>query len=323
MTDHTIGVDISKSHLDVFRLEDGIAQRFENSAAGFCALIKWLGKAPVARIVFEPTGPYHRGLETALSGRFPLSKVNPLQARRFAEGEPLGAIGSRTMANGARAKTDAVDAQVLARMGAALALEPDAPVSPKLHDLKDLQVARTGLVTERTRLRNRSKTQINRVLKRQTKTRLALVERQMTELDTEIAKCIAEDEAMARKREILRSIPGVGQVAAAAILTFLPELGTMGRKQVGSLAGLAPHARESGQWKGKSFISGGRKPLRDALYMPALVAMRFNPDLKAKYTALRDAGKPAKVAIVALMRKLLETANALVKADRLWVEKAP
>jgi transposase len=97
----------------------------------------------------------------------------------------------------------------------------------------------------------------------------------------------------------------------------------MGRKQVGSLAGLAPHPRESGQWKGKSYISGGRKPLRDSLYMPALVAMRFNPDLKAKYTALRDAGKPVKVAIVALMRKLPETANALVKADRLWVERVP
>lgn len=128
---------------------------------------------------------------------------------------------------------------------------------------------------------------------------------------------------MARKREILRSIPGLGQVGAAAILTVLPELGAMGRKQVGSLAGLAPHARDSGQCKGKSFISGGRKPLRDALYMPALVAMRFNPDLKAKYTALRAAGKPARVAIVALMRKLIETANALVKADRPWVEKTP
>jgi len=100
-----------------------------------------------------------------------------------------------------------------------------------------------------------------------------------------------------------------------------PEIGTLDRKQAGSLAGLVPYSRESGQWKGKSFISGGRKPLRDALYMPALIAMRFNPDLKAKYTALRTAGKPAKVAIIVLMRKLLGTANALVKADRLWAEK--
>ena len=309
MADHTIGIDVSKSRLDAFRLEDGSSQRFENGPRGFRALIRWLGTTPVARVVYEPTGPYHRGFETALSGKFPLAKVNPLQVRRFAE------------ASGTRAKTDAVDARVLAQMGAALAPEPDLPVSEHARDLKDLQVARTGLVKERTRLRNRGQIQINRVLKRQTRTRLALVERQIKELDTEIATRIAKDDAMARKREILRSIPGLGQVAAAAILTFLPELGKVGRKQVSSLAGLAPHARESGQWKGRSFISGGRKPLRDALYMPALVAMRFNPDLKAKYTQLRAAGKPAKVAIVALMRKLLETANALVKADRTWVEK--
>jgi transposase len=125
----------------------------------------------------------------------------------------------------------------------------------------------------------------------------------------------------ARQRDILRSVPGLGQVATAAILTFLPEIGTLDRRQVSSLAGLVPHARESGQWKGRSFISGGRKPLRDALYMPALVAMRFNPDLKTKYEALRAAGKPAKLAIVAIMRKLIETANALVKADRTWVER--
>jgi len=105
MTEHTIGIDISKSHLDAFRLEDGTAQRFENSPRGFRALIKWLDAAPVARIVFEPTEPYHRALETALSGKFPLEKVNPLQARRFAE-----ACGTRT-------KTDAVDARILARMG--------------------------------------------------------------------------------------------------------------------------------------------------------------------------------------------------------------
>ena len=310
MTEHNIGVDISKSHLDVFRLEDEAARRFENSAAGFRALVKWLGKAAVARIVFEPTGPYHRAFETALSGKFPLVKINPLQARRFAE-----ACGTRT-------KTDAVDARMLARMGAALALEPDAPVNEKLNELKDLQVARTGLIKERTRLHNRGHVQANPVLKRQTKARLTLVERQIAELDAEIARQIAQDQPTARKRQILCSVPGLGPIAAALILTFLPEIGTLDRKQAGSLAGLAPHSRESGQWKGKSFISGGRKPLRDALYMPALVAMRFNPDLKAKYTALRHVGKPAKVAIIAIMRKLLETANALVKGDHLWAKKS-
>lgn len=311
MTEYTIGIDISKSHLDAFHLEDQAALQFENSPRGFRALIKWLGTTPVTRIVFEPTGPYHRAFEKALSGKFPLVKVNPLRARRFAE------------ACGTRAKTDATDARALARMGAALALEPDEPVSEKLLELRDLQVARTALIKERTRLRNRGHVQSIAVLKRQTRTRVALVERQIAELDAEIAKRIAEDQPTARKREILCSIPGLGSIAAALVLTFLPEIGTLDRKQAGSLAGLVPHSRESGQWKGKSFISGGRKPLRNALYMPALVAMRFNPDLKAKYTALREAGKPAKVAIVAIMRKLLETANALVKADRLWARKSP
>lgn len=311
MTEHTIGIDISKTHLDAFRLEDEAAARFENSPRGLKELIKWLGGTSVARVTFEPTGAYHRAFEKALSGKMPLVKVNPLQARRFAE-----ACGTRT-------KTDAVDARILARMGAALSLEPDAPVSEGMRNLRDLQVARTGLIKERARLKNRGHTQINNVLQRQTKARLRLVERQISELDIEIAKHIAKDEAMVRKREILCSIPGLGPVATALILTFLPEIGSLDRKQAGSLAGLAPYSRESGQWKGRSFISGGRKPLRDALYMPALVAMRFNPDLKAKYTQLRDVGKPAKVAIVALMRKLLETANALLKADRTWTQKAP
>ena len=112
-----------------------------------------------------------------------------------------------------------------------------------------------------------------------------------------------------------------GAVTAAAMLTLLPEIGTLDRKQVASLAGLVPITRQSGQWQGKSFIGGGRKQLRDALYMPALLAIKHNPDLKTKYEALRGTGKPAKVAIVAVMRKLIEMANALVKADRTWTQK--
>jgi len=292
MTEHTIGVDISKSHLDVFDAERGAAKRFENSISGFRALEKWLGKARIARVVYEPTGPYHRNFEERFCDKLPLVKVNPLQARRFAE------------ACGTRAKTDALDARGLARMGVALELEPDIPV-----------------IKERTRLNNRAHVQTNAVLKRQTKARLALVEKQLRELDREIDTLIKADKTSERRREIVQSIPGLGSVASAAILTYLPEIGTLDRRQVGSLAGVVPYNRDSGQWKGKSFISGGRKPLRDALYMPALVAMRYNPDLKAKYEALRAAGKPAKVAIVAIMRKLIETANALVKADRVWVPK--
>jgi transposase len=141
------------------------------------------------------------------------------------------------------------------------------------------------------------------------------------ELDAEIAALITAGHITARNRDILCSMPGIGAVTAAAMLTLMPEIGTLERKQVASLAGLAPITRQSGQWQGKAFIGGGRKPLRDALYMPALVAMRHNPDLKAKYEHLRSTGKPAKVAIVAVMRKLIETANALVKADRTWTQK--
>ncbi|MBW6507651.1 MAG: transposase [Rhodobacteraceae bacterium] len=309
MTEHTIGVDISKSHLDVFRLEDGATQRFENSAAGFRALVKWLGGSQVARIVFEPTGPYHKAFEAAFADRHPLAKVNPLQARRFAQ------------AYGTRAKTDAVDARMLARMGAAFDLEPQAPSSKEARALRDLHVARAGLIKDRTRLRNRVQTQDLTILKRQTKARLVQLERQIGELDAEIATMIAAQESTARIREILCSMPGIGATTAAAMLTLLPEIGTLERKQVASLTGLAPVTRQSGQWQGQSFITGGRKPLRDALYMPALAAIRFNPDLKAKYGHLRAAGKPAKVAIVAVMRKLIETANALVKADRKWAPK--
>ena len=309
MTDHTIGVDISKSHLDVFRLEDGAAQRFENSAAGYRALRKWLGKEPVGRVVFEPTGAYHKAFEAAFCERFPMVKVNPLQARRFAE------------AHGTRAKTDAVDAQMLARMGAAFDLAPQPSCSKEARVLRDLHFARTALIKDRTRLRNRIQTQDIAVLKRQTKARITQVERQIAELDAEIEALIEARETTARSRDILCSMPGVGAVTATALLILLPEIGTLERKQVASLAGLAPITRQSGQWKGKAVIGGGRKSLRDALYMPALVAVRHNPDLKAKYDNMRIAGKPAKVALVAIMRKLIEMANALVKADRKWSPK--
>jgi transposase len=170
-------------------------------------------------------------------------------------------------------------------------------------------------------LRNRAQTQDIAVLKRQTRARLAQVERQIAELDAEIAALIEAQETTARSRDILCSMPGIGAITAAAMLILLPEIGTLERKQVASLAGLAPITRQSGQWQGKAFIGGGRKPLRDALYMPALVAVRHNPDLKAKYDNMRTAGKPAKVALVAVMRKLIEMANALVKADRKWTPK--
>lgn len=176
---------------------------------------------------------------------------------------------------------------MLARMGAAFDLAPMAPCSPDARLLKDLHVARAGLVKDRTRLCNRAKVQEIAVLKRQTKARLAQLERQIAELDTEIAALIGARESTAHSLDILCSMPGIGAVTAAAVLTLMPEIGTLERKQVASLTGLAPFNRQSGQSQGKACIGGGRKPLRDALYMPALVAIRSNPDLKVKYEHLR------------------------------------
>lgn len=310
MMDDSIGVDVSKDSLDANRLSDGASARFANTAAGFRDLAKWLGSEQPARVVYEATGPYHAGFEKCFAGKLPLVKVNPLQARRFAQ------------SRGARAKTDSVDARMLALMGAALTLEPDAPVSQNLRDLKELQIARMALVKDRTRLKNRMQTLTLAFAIRQAKARLALVDRQLSDIDAEISTCMAQDEATAHKRTILTSIPGIGAVTAAAILIECPEVGTMTGKQVASLSGLAPMTRQSGKWRGQAFIQGGRKSLRDALYMPALVAARFNPDLTQKYNAMIAAGKPKKVALTALMRKLIELANTLIQKNRKWMPKA-
>ena len=168
---------------------------------------------------------------------------------------------------------------------------------------------------------NRLKTQTLSITCRQSKTRLAQVDKQIAEISAEVDRLINANNTLAHSMKILRSIPGIGAVCAATILIEMPEIGKLDRRQVASLTGLAPMARQSGQWRGKSFIQGGRKIVRDALYMPALVAMRHNPDLKAKYQSMIKAGKPPKVAITALMRKLIELANALIKADRIWVIK--
>ena len=220
-----------------------------------------------------------------------------------------------------RAKTDAVDAIMLAVLGNAFVLQPDEPATTIKPDLKALRAFRSALVKDRTRTMSRLKGQTLSITCRQSKARLAQVDRQIAEINAAIGRLIHFSDRLAHSMKILRSIPGIGAVCAATILIEMPEIGTLDRKQVASLTGLAPMTRQSGQWRGKSFIQGGRKIVRDALYMPALVAMRHNPDFKAKYQALIKAGKPPKVAITALMRKLIELANTLIKADRIWVIK--
>ena len=309
MIEITIGIDISKANLDVHRLSDGAVAQFSNDKAGFRALRTWLDGHAIARMVYEPTGPYHRHFEVAFEADFPLVRVNPLQARRFAQ------------SLGTRAKTDAVDARILAVMGAALSLVPQPPTPENQRDLKELHITRLALIKNRTRIRNRQKSLTIALLKRQVKARLKQLENQITQLDEAIARILQSSPETARATKIICSIPGLSNISANALLIEAPELGSLSRKQVASLAGLAPMTRQSGKWRGKSFIQGGRKILRDALYMPALVAMRHNPDMKAKYTALIAAGKPPKVALVVLMRKLIVLANTLIREDRLWEKK--
>lgn len=305
----TIGIDISKDTLDAHRLINNEAQQFANSPVGLRALRRWIGTAMPDLVVYEATGAYHAALERGFAGVLPLVKVNPLQARRFAQ------------ARGTRAKTDAVDARILAMMGSALDLMPDAPTDKNQPALKELQIARMALIKERTRLLNRSKTQTLAILKRQSKARLEQFKRQLGELEDTLLDLVRQCPERARAFDILCSIPGLGRITAVAILVECPEIGTLSRKQIASLAGLAPMTRQSGQWRGKAFIQGGRKFLRDALYMLALVAARFNPDLKQKYRTMIQAGKPPKVALTTLMRKLIELANALVQQNRTWTPK--
>ena len=307
----TVGVDISKLTLDVYLHPQATARQFPNTAAGITALLAWLGQTTVHRVVFEPTGPYHRILERQLGNAgVPMVKVNPLQARRFAE-----AIGQR-------AKTDAVDAAMLARFGALDALQTRPVVSQTLSTMKELLVARRGLVKDRVAATNRNHVHRAPLLKRLADQRLRQVERQIAAIDAELrALCRADAELKARL-DILVSIPAIGEATALTMLIEMPELGTMENKCVASLAGLAPIARDSGQHSGKRFIRAGRAHLRQALYMPALVAIRFNADMKAKYQALLANGKPPKVAITAVMRKLAILANVLLREQRNWTPKA-
>lgn len=307
-----VGIDISKAYLDVHLLPDGDERSFTNDRRGLAELAQWLKPFRIERIVYEATGAYHRLLERTFgSARLPLVKMNAQHTRAFAK------------AAGRLSKTDRIDAAMLARFGAVMAPEVRPLKSDALAAVGELLAARRALTKERTATLNRQKNLTIALLKRQAERRLKQIAGQIDAIDAECSKIIAAEAELARRCEILTSIPGIGEATAVAILAEMPELGTLANKQIASLAGLAPVDRQSGQWKGKSFVQGGRSWLRQALYMPTLVALRFNQPLKAKYEAFREAGKPAKVAITAIMRKLIVLANALVRDDRKWVPTRP
>ena len=202
-------------------------------------------------------------------------------------------------------------------------LRPAQARSEGQRDLAELQQIRDALLKDRVATTNRGKHLRTPVGKRLTRQRLRQIKRQLKVIDAEIRQRLEAEEALERRAEILTSIPGISDITAAGLIIHMPELGTLTGARAASLAGLAPITRESGYWKGRGFIQGGRHRLRRLLYMPALVAVQHNPDLKRKYEALVEKGKPPKVALTAVMRKLLVLANTLVQQDRIWTASAP
>jgi transposase len=307
-----VGIDVCQSWLDIHILPGDIALRVPNTDQGHRQLKRRLKRDNVELITIEATGKWHRQLHRSLhAGDYRVAVVNPLRARLFAE------------AIGFLAKTDRLDARMLATFAMSLtpAVRPPAPES--LNAIRELVQARSSAVDEQTALANQRAAAETTFLRRQLASRLARIAKDIVALDAEILKSIEADASLARRYAVLVSIPGFGPVTATTLLTCLAELGTCDHKQIASLAGLAPLADQSGQHDGRRTIYGGRAVVRRALYLAALSAARYNRDMKALYRRLTKVGKLKKVALIAVARKLVVLANALVQENRLWQVSAP
>ena len=302
-----VGVDVCKDWLDVYLHPIGQKLRVANAPEGLKALKRRIAELPVELIVMEATGKFHRQAHRTLhAAGLAVAVVNPLRARLFAE------------AVGQLAKTDRLDARMLALMAQTLEPSALAPAPEALEALQELAHARAAAKAEETALSNRRGASQTVFLKAELGRRLKLLAGHVERLDAEIERRLGADPALKRRYDILITIPGVGPVAAVALVIGLPELGACSGKAASLLAGLAPLARDSGAKAGERHIWGGRAFVRTGLYFAALAAARCNPQLRDDYKRLRDAGKKAKVAITAIMRKLVVLANVLIKEDRAW-----
>jgi transposase len=301
-----VGVDVSKDHLDWVLGGEGEIQRVANTATGVRQLVARLRKREFALIVVESTGGYERALTSALVGaELPVALINPWRVRRFGEG--LGVL----------AKTDPLDARILALYGERAQPPRRALPRPRQRQMADLVRRRRQLiaiiVAEKSRLDTASAT-----IRRDIQSLVKVLERRVLKIDELIDAAISADPEKAENWALLQSAPCVGPGIARALIVDLPELGTLGRKQISSLCGLAPFARDSGRKSGYRRIRAGRSAPRSALYLAALNGSRFNPALKSMYDRLRAAGKPPKVALIALARKLLTILNAMVRDGTRW-----
>ena len=308
-TSSVVGIDVSKARLDIACLPVSTAavSHFDNDPKGHAALIASLKGIVPRLIVVEATGGYQRALVAALAtAGLPVVVVNPRQVRDFAR------------AMGILAKTDAIDAAVLAQFGASL--------NPELRPLPDAQAtALTDLLTRRRQLIELRTAESNRLgqtcapkVKASIRAVLTVIKKQLDAMDDELDGLIQQCPCWQEKETLLTSVPGIGTLTARTLLACLPELGQLSRQAVAALVGVAPINRDSGTMRGKRTTWGGRKVVRSALYMAALVASRRNPVIRAHYHKLLNAGKAKKLALVACMRKLLVMLNAMLRNKTPW-----
>lgn len=302
-----VGIDVSKDRLDVHVLPAGEAFSVDNDHAGIDALVARLSQAKADVVALEATGGYEMlavaGLSSAGLG---VVVVNPAQVRSYAH------------ALGKRAKTDPIDAAVIAAFVAAT--KPQIrPLKGEEHDAFAAIVSRRRQIVQMiTAEENRARMALTKETHKSIKRLLGALRRELESLDADLDGRIRKSPLWRVREALLTSVPGVGATTARTLIAEMPELGSLDRRQIASLAGLAPWTRQSGKWRGKSFIGGGRSRVRAVLFMAALVAARHNPALKAFRDRLVAAGKPRIVAIVATMRKLLTILNAIIRDNKPW-----
>jgi transposase len=302
-----VGVDVAKDSLEIYLPFSKQNLSIENSIEAIDELCSQLKKKRKLMVVMEATGGYEKLLvERLFKLGIKVAVVNPRQVRDFAKGIGLDA------------KTDPIDAQVISKFGEVV--QPSAMAKESDHAKKH-----SALVTRRSQLLDMINQEKNRIkqtwdddAKQSIRETLETLEKQLKNVDAQLAKMLAGDTANARKIEILESAKGIGPVTISTLIAELPELGNMNRGQVAKLVGVAPINRDSGKSNGKRFIGGGRSHVRRVLYMATLAAIRFNPTIKAYYAHLKAKGKLSKVAIVACMRKLITILNLMIKSDSLW-----
>jgi transposase len=307
--DRFVGIDVSKARVDVHVRPDSTAFWSATDPEGLAELVRRLTPLRPTLVVLEASGGYEGVIAATLAeAGLPVAIVNPRQVRKFA-----GAIGRL-------AKTDAIDAAVIAHF--AQAVRPAArPLPDDLSArLAELMARRRQLVVMINAEKQRLGKARDRIAQRSFKALLKSLEAERARIDRAIDKLIEASPLWCAQQDLLKSVPGIGNVVARTLIAELPELGRVDRHQIAALAGVAPMNRDSGRYRGKRKIQGGRVEVRAPLYMACLVAIRHNPVLKAFYRRLRDAGKPARLALVAAMRKLLTILNAMLRDGKSWAQ---